>query len=60
MLGDGGPAHVATVRALVRGGVDVAVPDGDGVTALAHAEERGFDAVVRILRAADARGEPAP
>jgi len=60
VLGDGGPAHVATVRALVRGGVDVAVPDGDGVTALAHAEERGFDAVVRILRAADARGEPAP
>ena len=60
VLGDGGPAHVATVRALVRGGVDVAVPDGDGVTALAHAEERGFAAVVRILRAANARGEPAP
>jgi len=60
VLGDGDPAHVATVRALVRGGVDVAVPDGDGVTALAHAEERGFAAVVRILRAANARGEPAP
>jgi ankyrin repeat protein len=60
ILGDGGPAHVATVRALVRGGVDIAVPDGDGVTALAHAEERGFAAVVRILRAANARGEPAP
>ena len=59
VLGEGGPAHVATVRALVRGGVDVAVPDGDGVTALSHAEERGFDAVVRILRA-NAPGEPAP
>src|SRR5687768_6217610 len=34
VLGDGGADHVATVRALVRGGVDVAVPDGDGVTAL--------------------------
>src|SRR5687768_8516014 len=34
VLGDGGPAHVATVRELVRGGVDVTVPDGDGVTAL--------------------------
>src|SRR5687768_5508623 len=34
VLGDGGPAHVATVRELVSGGVDVTVPDGDGVTAL--------------------------
>ena len=52
VLGDGGPAHVATVRALVRGGVDVAVPDGDGVTALEHASERGFDRIARILRTA--------
>ena len=52
VLGDGGPDHVATVRALVRGGVDVAVPDGDGVTALEHAEERGFDRIARILRTA--------
>ena len=50
VLGDGGADHVATVRALVRGGVDVAVPDGDGVTALEHAEERGFDRIARILR----------
>ena len=50
VLGDGGPAHVATVRELVRGGVDVAVPDGDGVTALEHAEDRGFDRIARILR----------
>ena len=49
VLGDGGPAHVATVRALVRGGVDVNVPDGDGVTALQHARERGFRAIVRAL-----------
>jgi ankyrin repeat protein len=55
VLGDGGPTHVATVRALVRGGVDVNVPDGDGVTALAHAQERGFRAIARILRAAGAR-----
>jgi ankyrin repeat protein len=50
VLGDGGADHVATVGALVRGGVDVAVPDGDGVTALEHAEERGFDRIARILR----------
>ena len=49
VLGDGGPAHVATVRELVRGGVDVEVPDGDGVTALQHARERGFRAIVRAL-----------
>ena len=52
VLGDGGPAHVATVRALVRGGVDVTVADGDGATALEHAEERAFDRIARILRAA--------
>ncbi len=55
VLGDGGPDHVATVRALVRGGVDVNVPDGDGVPALAHAEARGFAPIARILRAAGAR-----
>ena len=49
VLGDGGPDHVATVRALVRGGVDVDVPDGDGVTALQRARERGFRAIVRAL-----------
>ena len=49
VLGDGGPAHVATVRALVRGGVDTSVPDGDGVTALQHARRRGFRAIARAL-----------
>ena len=52
VLGDGGPAHVATVRALVRGGVDVTVPDGDGRTALEHAQERGFARIARLLRSA--------
>ena len=55
VLGDGGATHVATVRALVRGGVDVSVPDGDGVTALAHAEERGYREIARILREAGGR-----
>jgi hypothetical protein len=52
VLGDGGPDHVATVRALVRGGVDAGVPDGDGRTALEHAQERGFARIARILRSA--------
>jgi uncharacterized protein len=55
VLGEGGPPHVATVRALVEGGADVNVPDSDGVLPLAHAEERGQDAIARILRAAGAR-----
>jgi ankyrin repeat protein len=55
VLGDGGPRHVATVRALVEGDVDVNVPDGDAVRPLSHAEERGFDAIVELLRAAGAK-----
>jgi uncharacterized protein len=55
VLGEGGPRHVRTVRALVDGGVDVNTPDADGVTPLAHAEDRRYDAIARILRAAGAR-----
>ena len=45
ILGDGGPAHVETVRALVEGGVDVNVRGGSGPP-LAHAEERGLAQIV--------------
>jgi ankyrin repeat protein len=55
VLGDGGREHVATVRVLVEGGVDVNVRGGSGVAPLGHAEERGYDEIVRILRAAGAR-----
>ena len=54
ILGDGGPAHVETVRALVEGGVDVNVPGGSGPP-LAHAQERGLTQIVEILREAGAR-----
>ena len=52
ILGEGGRAHTETVRALVDAGADATIPDGDGVTALTHARERGYDAIVAILRAA--------
>jgi uncharacterized protein len=55
VLGDGRKRHVETVRALVAGGADVNLPDGDGVTPLAHAQQRGYVAIARILRAAGAR-----
>ena len=54
VLSDGGPRHVATVRALIEGGVDVDVPDGDGVRPLAHAQERGYGEIADLLRAAGA------
>ena len=52
VLGDGGARHVATVRALIEGGVDVRVPDGQGVPPLALARQRGHDEIVRLLREA--------
>ena len=54
VLGEGGRRHTETVRALVRGGVDVDVADSDGVSPLQHAERRGYDAIAAILRAAGA------
>jgi ankyrin repeat protein len=55
VLGDGGSRHVATVRTLIAGGVDVNVPDGDGVRPLAHAQEWGYREIADPLRDAGAR-----
>jgi len=55
VLSEGGPEHVATVRALVDGGVDVNVRGGSGIAPLGHAEQRGYGRIARILRAAGAR-----
>ena len=55
ILGEGGPAHVRTVRLLVEAGADVDLPDRDGVTPLAHAEQRGYDQIAAVLRDAGAR-----
>ncbi len=50
VLGDGGPDHVATVRALVNAGADTDIPDQDGVTPLQHAEARGYVDIAEIIR----------
>lgn len=50
ILGDGGPDHIETVRALVTAGAARSIADRDGVTPLQHAESRGFEAMATILR----------
>jgi uncharacterized protein len=56
ILGDGGAAHTEIVRMLIARGANVNLPDREGVTALAHARQRGQAQVIRLLQAAGARG----
>jgi ankyrin repeat protein len=49
ILGDGGPAHQATVAALVQAGVDQRVEDPNGDTALDVARARGYTAIIELL-----------
>lgn len=49
ILGDGGPRHVATVRALVAAGAGRDIADRAGATPLDHARQRGFKAIIDIL-----------
>lgn len=55
VLGDGGPRHTDTLRALVEAGANVNLPDRDGRTPLSLARARGYDAMVRLLQQAGAR-----
>ncbi|HEX3215046.1 MAG TPA: ankyrin repeat domain-containing protein, partial [Actinomycetota bacterium] len=55
ILGDGGPDHARTVRLLVGAGADVNLADGNGVTPLAHARQRGQEEIAGILGDAGAR-----
>ena len=49
ILGDGGARHTEVVRLLVEAGADVTLADGNGVTPLKHARQRGYDEMVGIL-----------
>ena len=53
VLGDGGPSHVATLKALVDAGADVSIGDRDGTLPLEMARSRGYTEMVRIIEAAD-------
>ena len=55
VLGDGGPRHQATLRALVDAGADVNLTDRRGATPLALAQARGYREMAAILTRAGAR-----
>jgi ankyrin repeat protein len=54
ILGGGDAAHTEVMRQLVEAGADVNLADGQGVTPLAHAEQRMYAEMVEILHAAGA------
>jgi ankyrin repeat protein len=54
VLGDGGPRHVATLKALVEAGANVNLPDRNGQTPLTLARQRGYRDMVEILKRAGA------
>ena len=54
-LGDGGPRHVATLKALVDAGANVNLGDRRGTTPLVLAKGRGYLGMVVILEKAGAR-----
>ena len=56
ILSDGGPPHQEIVRILIAHGADPDLADGEGVTPLAHARNRGYSEIVQMLIDAGARG----
>ncbi len=55
VLGDGGPRHTDTLRALVQAGANINIADHNGQTPLALARARGYGTMVQLLRQAGAR-----
>ena len=55
VLGDGGPRHTETLRALIEAGANVNLADRTGQTPLALARARGYGALAAMLHAAGAR-----
>lgn len=53
ILGDGGRRHQEIVKILLDAGADPSIADGDGVTPLQNAEQRGYDEIAELLRAAN-------
>ena len=55
VLGDGGPRHEATLRALLDAGASARITDREGRTPLTLARARGYHEMVKLLERADAR-----
>jgi uncharacterized protein len=55
ILSDGGPRHQQIVQLLVDHGANIDIPDKNGITALEHAQARGFREIENILLAAGQR-----
>lgn len=55
VLGNGGPRHTATLKALVDAGANVNLGDRSGTSPLALARGRGYSGMVRLLEQAGAR-----
>lgn len=55
VLGDGGPRHQATLKALIDAGANLKLADRTGHTPLALARSRGYTAMVAMLEKAGAR-----
>ena len=50
ILGDGSARYQEIVRILLDAGADPTIADHDGVSALEHAERKGYDEIARLLR----------
>ena len=52
VLGDGGPDHIATARALLEAGADTGIADRQGETPLQLARQRGYTEMAALIEAA--------
>ena len=55
ILTDGGPTHQDILAQLIAAGADVNLKDGEGISPLTHAKQRGYAEMIRMLEAAGAR-----
>jgi ankyrin repeat protein len=55
LLSDGGPVHQDILRQLIAAGANVNLADAEGETPLAHARQRGYAEMAKMLEKAGAR-----
>lgn len=55
ILGDGGPRHQQVARLVLDAGANPSLAEKDGVTPLAHARQRGQQAIARLIEQAGGR-----